>query len=447
MPHVCRFVNNPALGDPRVTRQAEACVAAGMRQTVIAPQDHREQAPLRTEQRGVLFLRPAVPSSLFGRLAGRSKGATANNSRAAGEGEMTAGSSSANGHEAIGGGHFMKSAIDRLWTLRRELLSGLQRLRLGLMCDADAYYAHNCDTLWMGYFCSLVRRRPLVYDSHELWVDWLAMGNSPRWQVGWARLTERFIVRRCRLVVTVSDELAEILCRRYGIQRAMVINNCPHRPEPPAAALRAEARRTLGIDEQEPVVVYQGGLWPNRGLDNLVRSAARLPQVKYYLIGKPNEYGENLRRLARENGCENVVFTGHRDEAERNRYMAASDLGVVLTQDRSLSYRNTISNKIFEYWSNGLPVLASDLPPHRRLEAETPACVLCNPDSGESVGGAIGSFFALPPESRRNMGECGLRAVMQQYNIEAQMTPMLEFLRAIDVRQSPGADVPSGVAT
>ena len=62
-PHICMFVSNSGLRDPRVTREAEIAVAAGFRVTVVTSPRHDESQPVRQVQRGVTFLSPQIGSS------------------------------------------------------------------------------------------------------------------------------------------------------------------------------------------------------------------------------------------------------------------------------------------------------------------------------------------------------------------------------------------------
>ncbi len=429
---VCMFVNNPGLRDPRVTREAEVAVEAGFDVTVVACQNHDEDGPTRVLQRGVEFLRPKVGSS---RLAGALRHVlglrrTFSASPAAPREASPSADASATAAEKA-----RPSLMRRLhgwgWGWRRTLVSLGQRIRLGLAVSADAYHAHDCDTLPIAWLCARLRGKPFIYDSHELWVDWKRMGGVGRVPVALWEMAERAFVRQAAACVTVSEDMAALLKRRHSLGCMLVVRNCPRRGTSEATVPRDVARRACGIENGQRIVLYQGGLWANRGLDVLVESARHVPEVDVLLVGRLNSYGAGLQQIRRDLGCRNVRFLGHRDEAERNALMAAADLGVVLTQDRSLSYRLTLSNKIFEYFANGLPVLASDLPPHRRIEAQTGACRLTNPEDAVILAEDIRRFFSMDETGRRRMGERARRAALDQLNMERQMTPLLELYRGV----------------
>jgi glycosyltransferase involved in cell wall biosynthesis len=105
---------------------------------------------------------------------------------------------------------------------------------------------------------------------------------------------------------------------------------------------RGEARRRLGIGEDERVVVYVGRMLPRKDVRTLVRAAGILHHeagfpVRLLLVGgesqEPDphatpEIGE-LRQIAAELGIENhVTCTGRRQPNELFQYYGAADVAV-----------------------------------------------------------------------------------------------------------------------
>jgi len=315
----------------------------------------------------------------------------------------------------------------RLWSWRRGKRRWLDWVRLGLSLDCDVYHAHDCNALSAATVCAVLTGRTLVYDSHELWLEWNEMRGASRGQVRRWWPVERVGTSLAARCVTVSEGLADVLGRRYHRRDVLVVKNCPRRRDVTALQPREQARRELGWAPQEKIVLHQGGLLACRGLAELVQAAGTLPDVRFVLVGPDSAYARELRAAAPRLSAGNVEFTGHREEAVRDQMMRAADLGAVLTQDRSTSYRFSLPNKMFEYMSNGLPTLASDLPTHRQIVAETGACVLVDADDPAAIADGIRRFFALGEDQRRRMGEQALAAHLSKYNMEAQMAPLLAF--------------------
>lgn len=424
--HICMFVNNRGLNDPRVTREAEVAVQAGFRVTVVAVQLPGENAPVCKVQRGVTFLRPKYrPSKAVKLLKGLFRAARPGCTSAAPDREPRK-RPSAHEHKLS----LFRRIQNALWGWRYNSLRILQRLHAGLGVDADIYHAHDCDTLGVAWICSRLRGRPLVYDSHELWVDWKVMGGASKTTAAAWRILEKNLVSECSLCITVSDGVGTILRQRYHPRRLVVVRNCPRMPKQSKLIEKEQARAACGIPPEAKVVVYQGGIFAFRGLETLIKAAAEIPGIRVLLIGRRNDYCAQLQDLARTYHSDNVCFLGDRTESERNLIMAAADLGVVLTQDLSLSYRHSLSNKIFEYFCNGTPVLGSDLPEHRRLNSATKACILTDPDNSKDVAEKIKGFFLRDPAATREMGRRARSAVLTEYNMEKQMRPVLDFYAA-----------------
>lgn len=124
--------------------------------------------------------------------------------------------------------------------------------------------------------------------------------------------------------------------------RIHVVRNAP-RNVPPLAATDALAT--------EPTLLYAGRLSDEKGVDLLVRAAARCPQVQLRIAGTgPQE--SDLRAFAA--GMENVVFLGHLDAGALERERAASWATLV----PSRWYENAPMSVIESWWA-GRAVLGS----------------------------------------------------------------------------------------
>src|SRR5437867_5394099 len=76
----------------------------------------------------------------------------------------------------------------------------------GLRCRFDVVHAHDFDTLAAAYLLGWLRRKPVVYDSHEHYVGMLH-GIIPVWMERWISWVENRFVRRVDLLVTVGEKL------------------------------------------------------------------------------------------------------------------------------------------------------------------------------------------------------------------------------------------------
>ena len=238
----------------------------------------------------------------------------------------------------------------------RLLIAGTLAL---LRMDADIYHAHDDVALPACYLAALLRRKPLVFDAHELPLVEPAI---TRWRLlcGLARLLLRALLPRCTGIITVSPPLVDELRRRYGGQRAVVVRNMPAY-QPAQASDRL--RQRLGLGPQTRIVLYQGYLSPARGLERVVRAARFLdPQTVVVMMGSGSSQPALEEVIAAEGAGERVQIIPPVPYAELLGWTASADLGLaVFPPDYSPSIKLCLPNKLFEYVMAGVPVLASPL--------------------------------------------------------------------------------------
>jgi D-inositol-3-phosphate glycosyltransferase len=152
---------------------------------------------------------------------------------------------------------------------------------------------------------------------------------------------ERTLVEEADCIVAECPQDRTDLIRLYGADPdKTVMVPCGFDPQEFSPMDRAEARRQLGLDPDEFIVLQLGRLVPRKGIDNVIRSMAHLPQepASRLLVvgGESNEPDERitpeigrLRGIASELGIESrVTFTGRRQRDELRRYYCAADVFV-----------------------------------------------------------------------------------------------------------------------
>lgn len=231
----------------------------------------------------------------------------------------------------------------------------------------DVVHCHDADTLTAGRH---VRRGGalLVYDAHELATEQPAHLPFERARDG---RNERRTIPLADLVITVCDPIAEELQRQHGGATPLVVRNVA---DPRMVGARVDLRAKVGVPAATRLVIAQGIVAANRGLDGLVRSVSHLPDDVHAVIVGPSIRGTSaaLEELALETGVEQRVHVlGPVTPATLLAMVADADLGVVLTQDAGRSYQWSLPNKLFEDLAMGIPVVATDLPEVRRVLEET----------------------------------------------------------------------------
>lgn len=219
--------------------------------------------------------------------------------------------------------------------------------------------ANDLDTLPAVYLASRLRRKPLLYDSHELFTGVPELVNRPYIRRIW-ELMEAFLLPRIRYACTVSPLIARHYKEKYGITMQVIRNLPVSRPVPVDHALFLRQGK-------ERIILYQGALNLGRGLESAIRAMQYTKGIRLVLVGT-GDMEAALKRLVQELGLDDsVTFTGRIHPDNLPGYTRQADVGISLEEDMGLNYRYAMPNKVFDYIMAGVPVLVSDLPMLRSL--------------------------------------------------------------------------------
>lgn len=154
----------------------------------------------------------------------------------------------------------------------------------------------------------------------------------------------------------VAPEFVEILPN--GIDVSMFA--------PVTSLERFAARKSLGLDTDDLMIISIANLRPIKDLGTLI-DAARIvlesrPNARFFLLGDGPLRQELENQVETLGLKDQIIFTGRRNDT-RN-YLAAADIGVLTSRSEGSS------NSVLEYMAMGLPIVASDIPANRDLIKE-----------------------------------------------------------------------------
>jgi glycosyltransferase involved in cell wall biosynthesis len=166
------------------------------------------------------------------------------------------------------------------------------------------------------------------------------------------------------------------------------------------------AREDLGLRRFTSLIGYVGALSRIRRVDTLIRAFGSLrpgPATGLVLVGSGSDR-ESLMAEARALGLgEQVVFAGSVDYTAVPRWISSFDVAVDPTAVRMRLERETrtasFSQKIGQYLSCGVPVVAWDCDDTRFLESEGVGRTAAFP-SEEELGGALAGLLSLGTDAR-----------------------------------------------
>ena len=269
-------------------------------------------------------------------------------------------------------------------------------------------------------------RSVAVYDSRDIYMHARELARVGGLRRRLFEGAERRWAHACDAVLTVNDEYATILERQLGVPRPTVVMNCPERwspGDPPPDLIRER----LKLPASTSIVLYQGGLLSERGIEQSMDAILELPDAVLVLLG----YGRLRDSLAtivgREPYAGRVFLLEAVPPSELLSWTASADVMVMAIQPSSLNHQHTTPNKLFEAMAAGVPVVASDLPGMATIVRATGCGVLCDPTSPAAIAAAIRSVLGAPAPERAAMRSRALAAAYDRYNWESQVGNLLRL--------------------
>jgi len=235
------------------------------------------------------------------------------------------------------------------------------RLFLFLLTEkADILVANDLDTLPANYLSAKLFGRKLVYDTHEYFCHVPELTKRPFVQKIWHRI-EKLIFPKLKTVITVNNNIASLYSKEYNVN-VHTIHNYPITNKGPN-----KSKSELGIPTDKHVLIYQGALNKDRGLEELIYSMEKIENVVLLIIGGgdvENHLKEITSKLVLK---EKVLFIGKLPFEKLHHYTANADIGIAIEKDTNLNYKYSLSNKLFDYIHAGLAILGSNIPETNKL--------------------------------------------------------------------------------
>ena len=303
----------------------------------------------------------------------------------------------------------------KTWAINRRMIE------VGVATGADVYHSHDLNTLYVGHVCKRRTGAKLVYDSHELQTERNRMG---RWWKRWALWNERRWLPSADALIVASPPWIEHLRRLYGSipDPAVTVINVPETTEIVPRDLRPE----LGLPPGTPLLLYQGSIQENRGIEPAIDAIDLLDGVVLVVVGY-GYYRDALEDVVAARGLqERVRFFGPIPNDELLHWTASADVGLCNIVNSSISYYTTLPNKLFEYMMAEVPVLGSDSPGIGTVVTETGVGEVVDPVDPGSLAAATRKILADPAPYR-----AACRQARGRYNWEVESRRLLEVYGAI----------------
>lgn len=224
--------------------------------------------------------------------------------------------------------------------------------------------ANDLDTLLPNYLVSRIKRKKLVYDTHEYFTEVPELIEGSFAKNTWLKI-ERWIFPKLKNVITVNESIANIYQEKYNVP-VKVVRNIPLRKIKEEKQISG---KELNLPEDKKIVLLQGaGINIDRGAEEMVKAMQYLPNNYLFLIVGGGDVIDILKQeVATEKLEDKVWILGKVEYKKLIKYTACADLGISLDKDTNLNYRFSLPNKLFDYINGNTPVLVSDLVEIKRI--------------------------------------------------------------------------------
>ncbi len=234
------------------------------------------------------------------------------------------------------------------------------RLFLKLLFNKnDILLANDLDTLLANFFVSKLKRKKIVYDSHELFVETPEIANRPFIKKVWSTI-EKLILPKLKNCYTVCDSIAEYYNNKYDLSFAVVRNL-------PLKVLQISKSNFPFDIENKKVILYQGAINKGRGLELMIDTMKYLDNIVFVLIGSGDIEDTLKKSVVSAKLSKKVYFLPRKIPEELINYTRLADLGISFEEDLWLSYHYALPNKLFDYIQAQIPVLVSELPEMKKI--------------------------------------------------------------------------------
>lgn len=215
-----------------------------------------------------------------------------------------------------------------------------------------------------------------------------------------------------RLFVTISENLGAYWIRQ-GVpsEKVRILHDGFDAQNFAEEMDREIARKELALPLDRPIVTYAGSLYKNRGIEDIFALARRFSDVLFVIVGGPENRRRELVKEGRE--TENVRFVGRVMPVEVPRYLAASDILLMIWGQDVPTINFCSPLKMFEYMASGRLIVGHGYPSIREVLKHREHALLANPGSFEELHELLEE--ALECRVERRMPEAARRLAFEKY--------------------------------
>ena len=240
--------------------------------------------------------------------------------------------------------------------------------------DGDKYdviHAHDIIGLMVAMklkkkYCSL----KIVWDAHEFYPK-IVILNRPDEQPVYQKLYRQVIIESSSKIdffITINESAKKYYQKNFPkLPPATILMNASRRPQKKPLQY-GSLRSMASLANDQRVVIFHGGLSLGRGIKMLLDVVDRLPvnwSILFMGSGPPeDDISQKIltTKGLRPKGRDPLNILPMVDLDDLSFWTSQADVGVIPYEDIGLNHLYCTPNKIWDYASSGIPIIATNLP-------------------------------------------------------------------------------------
>jgi glycosyltransferase involved in cell wall biosynthesis len=300
---------------------------------------------------------------------------------------------------------------------------------------ADIYLGNDLDVMPATLGVARLRKKPIVYDSHEYFLGMAGMDQKPLRRSIW-KFIETRVFANLKYTYTVSESIRNIYRRDYQ-KKLKVVRNTPLLHGGVPVFTEEEHQRIRSIEARIPdvknLLLLQGaGLNESRGVEEMAYAMIFLDVSSFHLliIGGGDVF-KKLEKIIEQNQLtKKITLIQKMPFTVLGHFTRKAKLGISIDKPSVPNHKYSLPNKFFEYLHAGVPVLSSRLTELERIIKQYDVGGFIEDHQPEHIAEKIKEIFADPGLlDRWKQNTCLAR---QELNWENESKIVLDIFKQVE---------------
>lgn len=221
-------------------------------------------------------------------------------------------------------------------------------------------HCSSIEDLPIGVFFKLFKKSKLIYDPHEIETETVWLKSIKK---NWYKIIESCLISFPDYITVVNNSILQWYKHTYkSIKNIEVILNAPLLLNGNSNVINNKSilRSKININEDDILVIYQGALAKERGVQILLDIFSKIKSGKHIIFMGSGKMEEQIKLYSKK--FNNIHYHPLVKIEEVLYYTSGADIGIHLIENTCLNHYYCLPNKVLEYLLSGLPLIVRNYP-------------------------------------------------------------------------------------